>query len=80
ALLKTRLNRALRLMQTETMVGITDGCLQVIFEAQPLPDAELMQLVVRNELSLLQPTQNYRVKLFGRLPGTIMPAWSQDIT
>ncbi|MGK7890697.1 MAG: AAA family ATPase [Leptolyngbyaceae cyanobacterium] len=78
-LLKTRLNRALRFMRTETIVGINDNCLQVIFEARPVPDAELMQLVIRNELILLQTPSSYRVKLFGRLPGAIAPAWTEEI-
>ncbi|NET48613.1 MAG: AAA family ATPase [Merismopedia sp. SIO2A8] len=84
--LKTRLNRALRLMKTHAFVGVNDRCLQVIFEANPLPDAELMQLLVQNELRLLQATLGdhastsvNRVKLFGRLPGAIAPEWTETI-
>ena len=78
-ILKMRLNRALRFLRTTATVGINDDCLQVIFEAQPLPDAEMMVLLVRSELGLLQAQSLHRVKLFGRLPGAIAPAWSEDV-
>ena len=79
ALLKFRLNRALRLMRIRTLVGINDDCLQVIFEATFLPDPELMLLLLTNELSLLQAQSMYRVKLFGRLSGAIVPDWNREI-
>lgn len=79
AVLKRRLNRALRLMHTSVTVGPIDSGVQVIFEGNPVPDAEMMALLVRCELCSLGRTEVTRIKVFGRSPGAILPVWTDEI-
>jgi SpoVK/Ycf46/Vps4 family AAA+-type ATPase len=77
--LKPRLNRALRLMNTRAIVGQIDNGIQIIFEGDPLPDADMMALLMRCELKPLRIAHQPRLKLFGRSPGAILPAWTHEM-
>ncbi|MEB3355606.1 MAG: AAA family ATPase [Synechococcales bacterium] len=77
--LTTRLQRSLRLLGTTATVGwIEAGTLQVIFEANPVPDAEMMQILLRSELRLVG-ARDLKVKVFGRAMGAIAPVWRHEI-
>ncbi len=73
------LNRSLRLMRINATVGAIENGVQVIFEATPVPDAEMMALLVRCELCSIGKTEVSRIKVFGRSPGEILPAWTSEI-
>ncbi|MGJ3254470.1 MAG: AAA family ATPase [Elainellaceae cyanobacterium] len=76
--LNARINRALRLMGVYASVSQNKDCLQIVFEADAIPDIEMMTLLVRSELNLVNLPNVSRVKLFGRKQGKILPAWSKE--
>ncbi|HHP7243502.1 MAG TPA: AAA family ATPase, partial [Elainellaceae cyanobacterium] len=77
--LNARINRALRLMSIHALVSQNHDCLQIIFEADSIPDIEMMTLLVHSELNLVNLPSISRVKLFGRKQGKILPAWSKEL-
>ncbi|MEM7771187.1 MAG: AAA family ATPase [Cyanobacteria bacterium P01_A01_bin.37] len=77
--LKFRLSRALRLMNTQVMVGQIDNGIQVVFEANPVPDSEMMILLVRCETFAFETPSISRIKVFGRSPGDILPTWAEEV-
>ncbi len=76
--LRARINRALRFLNIQALVSHHHDCLQVIFEAPHVPDAELMRILMQNELYLVNSPSINRVKLFGRKQGETLPAWSEE--
>jgi AAA+ superfamily predicted ATPase len=76
--LKARLNRALRFLNIQALVSQHHDCLQVIFEAEQVPDAEMMTILMQSELHLINPSSINRVRLFGRKQGETLPAWSEE--
>ncbi|MEB3210198.1 MAG: AAA family ATPase, partial [Leptolyngbyaceae bacterium] len=77
--LKPRLNRSLRWMNVRAIVGQIDNGVQMIFEGDPVPDVEMMALLVRCETASLQISTPLRMKLFGRSPGAILPQWTEEV-
>ncbi|MGB3493088.1 MAG: AAA family ATPase [Elainellaceae cyanobacterium] len=78
--LRNRINRALRLLNTQAQVGQIENGIQVIFEGDPVPDAEMMEILVSNEVTLLNSQAIATVKMFGRSPGAILPTWSRELS
>ncbi|MGJ3247892.1 MAG: AAA family ATPase [Elainellaceae cyanobacterium] len=76
--LTARINRALRLMGIHALVSQNQDCLQIIFEADSIPDVEMMTILVHSELNLVNLPTVGQVKLFGRKQGEILPAWSEE--
>ena len=77
--LKARISRALQLIPTNVIVGQIENGMQIIFEADPVPDAEMMTFLVYCETFSLGETAISRIKVFGRSPGDILPAWTDEI-
>lgn len=74
----TLLERELQSNGTSTKAIIKDDCLQVLFEANPVPDIREMAALTGKVLKQIKLAPLSRVKLYGRQPGEDLPTWSRE--
>lgn len=72
------MNRALRAKGITAKANLKADCLQVMFEANPVPDLREMAALTGKALRKMKPEAIARVKLYGRQSGDEFPAWSRE--
>lgn len=72
------LNLPLQNKGISATASLQDGCLQVMLEADPVPEEELAVRVVRRELTSLKAGAIASVKVYGQQAGEDFPAWNRE--
>ncbi len=72
------LSAALNPMGTNAQVRLKADVLQLLFEANPVPNATEMAALTVSMLKRSPITGITRIQLYGRLPGDEFPDWSQE--
>lgn len=78
AQLTTLMNQALQSEGITTKVNLSQGCLQVIFEADVVPNQQRMITFISRFLERVKPGVITQVKLYGRLRNNEFPAWNEE--
>ena len=76
----THLNQALQPLGITARTNLRHTCLQVLLEADQIPDEPVMVAFVRDEL-LAQPPDGTitRLEIYARHPGEDFPVWSHEL-
>jgi len=75
----TLINRVLQPQGITAKASIKNGCLQIMLEAQPAPDQQVIVSLVYDELVSLGINSFNRVKIYGRETGDDFPSWQQEL-
>jgi Holliday junction resolvasome RuvABC ATP-dependent DNA helicase subunit len=80
AQLATLMNQALQPKGITARVSLRDSALQVMFEANPIPNEQQMSQFMNKVLQRVQPGIVSQVRLYGRQIGDEFPAWNRQLT
>lgn len=72
------MNQALQPRGITAKANLREGCLQVMFEADPVPDEQQMGNFMNRVLQRVKPGAIGQVQLYGRRAGDEFPAWSRE--
>lgn len=72
------MNQTLQPKGINARASLREDCLQVMFEANPVPDEQQMGNFMSRVLKKVTPGPIAQVRLYGRQPGDEFPAWSRE--
>jgi len=75
----TLINQALQPQGITAKASIKNGCLQIMLEAQPAPDQQVIVSLIYDKLVSLDINSFNRVKIYGRETGDDFPDWQQEL-
>jgi SpoVK/Ycf46/Vps4 family AAA+-type ATPase len=78
AQLTALMNQALQSRGITAKANLREGCLQVMFEADPVPDEQQMGNFINRVLQRVKLGAIEQVQLYGRRVGDEFPAWSRE--
>lgn len=71
-------NEILHSQGITTKASLKDGCLQLLFVADPVPDAQSMLTLTHDVLSQVETAAIAQVRLYGKQPSDEFPAWTRE--
>jgi Domain of unknown function (DUF4429) len=74
------INRQLQPKGITAKVSLKESVLQVMLEAEQVPDQQALVAFIRKGVTSLAVKTIEKVKVYGRQPGEDFPIWSQDFT
>jgi len=76
--LSTLINQALQPQGITAFVALHQRCLQVMFEAEPVPNLDQMIALMNKVLKRMKPGAIAQLRLFGRQPEAELPTWTWE--